>query len=107
MTTGDKTEEKKAKKPRIFFLLGLIVTTGYLTFFSVKATEPALNRIKLPPGFSIAPYATGIDNARSIPNASSMPGTDCDKSIGKVAIAGKSISINFPSLRTVSSPLRV
>ena len=66
MTTSDKAPATKSNKPRIFFLLGLIATTGYLTFFSVKATTPELNRIKLPPGFSIAPYATGIRNARSM-----------------------------------------
>ncbi len=39
MTTADKAQTGKASKPRIFFLLGLIFTTGYLTFFSVKATN--------------------------------------------------------------------
>ena len=69
MTTSDTTPQKKPntlKKPRIFFLLGLIATTGYLTFFSVKATTPVLSDIKLPPGFAIAPYATGVRNARSM-----------------------------------------
>jgi glucose/arabinose dehydrogenase len=66
MTTEDKAPAKAFKKPRIFFLLGLIVTTGYLTFFSVKATTPEMNKIKLPPGFSIAPYCKDVPKARSM-----------------------------------------
>lgn len=66
MTTDDRAQAKGYKKPRIFFLLGLIATTGYLTFFSVKATTPEMNKIKLPPGFSIAPYFKGITRARSM-----------------------------------------
>lgn len=66
MTTEDKPPAKTTKKPRIFFLLGLIATTGYLTFFSVKATTPEMNKIKLPPGFSIAPYYKGVPSARSM-----------------------------------------
>ncbi|PZM77556.1 MAG: sorbosone dehydrogenase family protein [Candidatus Melainabacteria bacterium] len=66
MTTEDKPPAKTIKKPRIFFLLGLIATTGYLTFFSVKATTPEMNKIKLPPGFSIALYYKGIPSARSM-----------------------------------------
>ena len=66
MTAADKAQNSNSKKPRIFFLLGLIVTTGYLTFFSMKATTRELNRIKLPPGFSIEAYATDVKSARSM-----------------------------------------
>ncbi|MCC6977346.1 MAG: sorbosone dehydrogenase family protein [Candidatus Melainabacteria bacterium] len=62
--TTEAAPAHKPKKPRIFFLLGLIVTTGYLTFFSVQATS--IGTIKVPPGFSIAPYATNVKNARSM-----------------------------------------
>lgn len=62
--TTDAEPDKKQKKPRIFFLLGLIVTMGYLTFFSVQATS--VGTLKVPPGFSIEPYATNIKNARSM-----------------------------------------
>ncbi len=66
MAAADKAKDSKARKPRIFFLIGLIVTTGYLTFHSMKATTPEMNRIKLPPGFSMEPFATDVKNARSM-----------------------------------------
>jgi len=62
--TNEPGADNKKGKPRIFFLLGLIVTIGYMTYFSVQATN--VGTIKLPPGFSIAPYATDVKNARSM-----------------------------------------
>lgn len=57
---------RKSKKPRIFFLLGAIVTLGCLTVPSWKATTAEASKMTLPPGFTIEPYATGIKNARSM-----------------------------------------
>lgn len=64
--SGLDSNKTKKTSPKIFFLLGLIVTVGYMTFLSWRATMPDLNRLNLPKGFKMDTFASNIRGARSM-----------------------------------------
>src|SRR5207253_11074837 len=67
ITMMAKDQERPAKRRRrILPLLILCISTGLLAIGTARRRDIPVNSIKLPPGFSISIFASGIENARSM-----------------------------------------